>query len=461
MPLHTALFATAVYGVNNLMYAYVTFLNVALTYGMETAFFRFANKREDGNAVYTTALTSLIVSSLTFTALASIFSKSIATALQVPQHPEYVVYFACIIGLDTISAVPFAYLRQQNKALKFALIKNVNIFTNIALNLYFLLLCPYIQQRYGVLLPMYGGQVHLGYVFIANLIASIITIPLLAHEIAAIKNAHFDKTLWKEMLRYGLPLMVVGFAGMINETLDRIVISYVYPDAQSGLEATGIYGANYKLAMVMSIFIQAFRYAAEPFFFAKAKEKDNRIVYAQVMNYFVIVCSLLFLTVMLFLNIFKHFIDKAYWDGLTVVPILLMANLCLGIYFNLSIWFKLTDQTQKGVWISVTGAMITLVGNFLLIPILGYEGCAWTTLICYASMAIMGYVLGAKYYPIPYQVWRILAYIGFVLLLFGVNKWLPQATEKIQYGLNALYLGVFVVLAYLFERKNKIVNSPS
>jgi O-antigen/teichoic acid export membrane protein len=423
---------------------------------METAFFRFSQKHDNPAQVYSTALTSLISSSLFFGLLFGVFSPQIASVINVPEHPEYVVYFTAIIALDAISAVPFAYLRQQNKALKFAIVKNINIFTNILLNLYFLLLCPYVQKDYGTLLPLYNGSVNIGYIFLANLIASIVTIPLLWKEILAIRNASFNKTLWREMLVYGLPLMVVGFAGMINETLDRIIISYVYTDVQEGLRATGIYGANYKLSILMSLFIQAFRYAAEPFFFNHAKDNDKRHIYATVMNYFTLVCLVLFLTVTLYIDVFKHFINNRYWEGLHVVPVLLLANMFLGMYYNLSIWYKLSDNTNKGAMISTTGAVITILANIILVPLLGYTGSAWATLICYVSMAIICYVMGAKYYPIPYQVGRLLGYIGFALVLFLGSNYLPISDGILKYSLNALLLFLFIGVTVFSERKNTI-----
>lgn len=456
VPLHTALFDTAEFGVNTLMYSYVTFFNVLLTYGMETAFFRFSQKQDNPAQVYSTALTSLISSSLFFGLMFGVFSPQIASFINVPDHPEYVVCFTAIIALDAISAVPFAYLRQQNKALKFAIVKNINIFTNIFLNLYFLMLCPYVQQEYGTLLPMYNGTINIGYIFIANLIASIITIPLLWKEILAIRNASFNKTLWREMLVYGLPLMVVGFAGMINETLDRIIISYVYTDVQEGLRATGIYGANYKLSILMTLFIQAFRYAAEPFFFNHAKDNDKRHIYATVMNYFTLVCLVLFLTVTLYIDVFKHFINNRYWEGLHVVPILLLANMFLGMYYNLSIWYKLSDNTNKGAMISTIGAVITILANIVLVPLWGYTGSAWATLICYVGMAVICYIMGAKYYPIPYQVKRLMGYVGFALVLYFVSTYLPFAAGFIKYATSAVLLLIFMVVAFLMERKNKI-----
>lgn len=457
VPLHTALFDTADFGINTLMYSYVTFFNVVLTYGMETAFFRFSQKQDNPAQVYSTALTSLISSSLFFGLLFGVFSTQIASVINIPEHPEYVVYFTAIIALDAISALPFAYLRQQNKALKFAIVKNINIFTNILLNLYFLLLCPYFQNEYGMLLPLYNGTINIGYIFLANLIASIVTIPLLWKEILAIRNASFNKTLWREMLIYGLPLMVVGFAGMINETLDRIIISYVYTDVQEGLRATGIYGANYKLSILMSLFIQAFRYAAEPFFFNHAKHNDKRHIYATVMNYFTLVCLVLFLTVTLYIDVFKHFINNRYWEGLHVVPVLLIANMFLGMYYNFSIWYKLSDNTNKGAIISMIGAGITILANIILVPLLGYTGSAWATLICYVSMAIICYLMGAKYYPIPYQVRRLLGYIGLALALFLLSKYLPIPDGFIKYTVHAILLLSFVGVTVFSERKNAIV----
>jgi O-antigen/teichoic acid export membrane protein len=423
---------------------------------METAFFRFSQKHDKPAQVYSTALISLISSSLFFGLLFGVFSQQIASVINVPEHPEYVVYFTAIIALDAISAVPFAYLRQQNKALKFAIVKNINIFTNILLNLYFLLLCPYFQNEYGMLLPLYNGTINIGYIFLANLIASIVTIPLLWKEILAIRNASFNKTLWREMLIYGLPLMVVGFAGMINETLDRIIISYVYTDVQEGLRATGIYGANYKLSILMSLFIQAFRYAAEPFFFNHAKDNDKRHIYATVMNYFTLVCLALFLMVTLYIDVFKHFINNRYWEGLHVVPVLLIANMFLGMYYNFSIWYKLSDNTNKGAIISTTGAVITILANIVLVPLLGYTGSAWATLICYTSMAIICYAVGVKHYPIPYQIGRLLAYIGFALALFLLSKYLLIPDGFIKYAVHAILLLTFVGVTIFSERKNTI-----
>lgn len=457
VPLHTALFDTTAFGINTVLYSYVTFLNVVLTYGMETAFFRFSQKHENKAQVYSTALASIIGSSAFFMLLLVACSTPIAAAINLPQHPEYIMYFGFIIGLDAISAIPFAYLRQQNKALKFAIIKNINIFTNILLNIYFLLLCPYVKNTYGTLLPLYDGTISIGYVFIANLIASIVTLPLLGKELFAIVQAKFDAALWKQMLAYGLPLMVVGFAGMINETLDRVVISYLYPNVQAGLSATGIYGANYKLSILMTLFIQAFRYAAEPFFFNQTNEKNKTQVYAKVMNYFVVICLLLFLTVTLYLDFFKHFINQRYWEGLHVVPVLLIANMFLGIYYNLSIWYKLSDNTGKGAVISLVGAGITIAANVILVPYLGYTGSAWATLICYMSITTLCYFLGAKYFPVPYQVTRCVGYMATALIIYALLVLFPLGSQN---GvaislLKGLVIIAFAAFGYYIEKQNK------
>jgi O-antigen/teichoic acid export membrane protein len=463
VPLHTTLFATADYGVNTLMYSYVTFFNVLLTYGMETAFFRFSQKQENRQEVYSTALTSLVGSSLFFCLLFISLSPQIARLIHVQNHPEYIVYFVLIIAFDAISAIPFAYLRQQNKALKFALIKNISIFLNILLNLYFLLLCPYVKKEYGINLPFFSGNVEVGQIFIANLIASAITIPLLWTELKQIKNAQFNKIIWKQMLVYGLPLMVVGFAGMINETIDRIIISYIYTNPQEGMEATGIYGANYKLSILMSLFIQAFRYAAEPFFFNHASNNDKRSIYAEVMNYFVLVCLVLFLTVTLYIDVFKHFINDRYWEGLKVVPVLLLANMFLGIYYNLSIWYKLSDNNNKGAIISIVGAVITIAANLMLVPFYGYAGSAWATLICYSSMVVLCYAMGAKYYPIPYTVARLLAYILLAIGLYVLCMRLDFfgiSGQVLSYIIKGLAILIFVVIGLFVERGLKTTASP-
>jgi O-antigen/teichoic acid export membrane protein len=324
-------------------------------------------------------------------------------------------------------------------------------------------LCPYSVKTWGTTLPFYEAEIGIGYIFISNLVSSIITLPLLGKEFLQMRGYSFNKVLWREMLVYAMPMMVVGFAGMINETLDRTLITYFYENAEVGRSMNGIYGANYKLSILMTLFIQAFRYAAEPFFFSHAQTTDKRTIYGQVMDYFVLVCLCLFLVVMLFMDVFQHFIGVNFREGLHIVPVLLIANMFLGIYYNLSIWYKLSDQTNKGAMISLIGAGITIGANIILIPLFGYTGAAWATLICYISMAVICYVMGAKYYPIPYNTLKVLLYIAVALGLYFVHLWLVPFLPHsvlVQNCVHGLFLLIFIVFAWLFERNNKVLFSP-
>lgn len=455
VPLYTTLFSPGEYGVVTLLYAYVTFFNVLLTYGMETAFFRFANKSHDPKEVYSTSMGSVLSTSVLFIFICSFFSDKLAGLIKLGDHPEYIIWFVWIMALDALAAIPFALLRHQNKALKFALVKNINIFSNILLNLYFLMLCPYLVSRHGISLPLYDPGIGIGYIFISNLVASVITIPMLAKELLGLKFSQFNTALWKDMLIYALPMMVVGFAGMINEALDRTLITWFYPDPETGRAMNGIYGANYKLSILMSLFIQAFRYAAEPFFFAHAKSSNQKTIYAEVMNYFVLVCLFLFLLVMLFIDVFQHFIGPSYREGLKIVPILLLANMFLGMYYNLSIWYKLSDQTNKGALISLIGAAITIALNLWWIPLFGYMGSAWAHFGCYLSMMVICYFMGKKYYPIPYHTGKVIAYMVFALGLYLISIWVgPVLTGLLRHGLNGLLLFLFGFMAWYFEHRN-------
>jgi O-antigen/teichoic acid export membrane protein len=274
---------------------------------------------------------------------------------------------------------------------------------------------------HGLAKLIYNPAIGVGYVFIANLIASIVTLILMFPDLKFNRD-DYDKKLLGQMILYSLPLLVAGLAGMVNETLDRIMVKYLVPDSSSAMKQLGIYGACYKLSILMTLFIQAFRYAAEPFFFAQFKNEDARKIYAIVMKYFVIACAIIFLGIMMYIDIVKYFIGKNYWPGLKVVPVLLLANLCLGVFFNLSMWYKLTGKTLFGAWFAIFGAIITITFNFILIPKLGYMGAAWTTLICYCSMMLLSYFTGQRYYKINYEVKKILGYLFFAILLFLLSK---------------------------------------
>ena len=431
VPLYTRYFLPAEYGVVTELYAYVAFLVVMLTYGMETAFFRFSKKEETAK-VYSTTLISLLISSVVFVGLIFLNSSAISQWLGYANHPEYIQFFALIIGMDAVASISFAKLREQDKAMRFAFIRIVNIMINIGLNLYFI-----VYQEYGI-----------AYIFIANLVASVITLLMLFPQMIS-SSWVFDKKLWKKMMIYALPLLIAGLAGMTNETIDRILLKHLLPNTDMAASELGLYGAFYKLSIIMILFIQTFRFAAEPFFFAQEKEGNSRKIYADVMKYFTIIMAIIFLGVTIFYDVIKGFLGSEYHDerGFLVVSILLLANLFLGIYYNLSIWYKLTEKTKYGAYLSIFGAIITLSLNFTLIPVLGFVGCAWATLVCYFSMTVASYYLGKRHFSVPYQVKRIALYLFGMLCIYfciyftNLNMWI-----------NSLFLLGFVIFVYRLEK---------
>ncbi|MBL4709055.1 MAG: polysaccharide biosynthesis C-terminal domain-containing protein [Flavobacteriales bacterium] len=417
VPLHTGKFMISEYGEIVGMYAYVSFLVVLLTYGMEIAYFRFQSKNGNHhNTIFSTVLLSLFSTTILFIFLATFFSQSIAEFLNYPNNSEYVVWFAFIVGLDAISSIPLARLRIENKAIKFASVNMINIFVNIALNLFWIGYCIPEHQAGNsnfFIENFYTPSIGIGYVFIANLFASIIKFLLLTPSMFSIRFK-FDLSLFKQMLLYGSPILISGMAVIVNENADKILIQRILEEKIGLYLATaqvGIYGGVYKLSIIISLFIQAFRYAAEPFFFSQEKEKDSKETYATIMKYFVIVCAFIFLAVMLYLDQLKHFVNnEEYWVGLSIVPILLFANIFLGIFYNLSVWYKLSGKTKYGAYIALFGATITIVLNLILIPRIGYLGSAWATLICYFSMATISYFYGQKHFKIDYSIKSIFFY---------------------------------------------------
>lgn len=447
VPLYTRIFMTGEYGVVTEMYAYISFLMVLLTYGMETGYFRFASTHKNPKLVFSTAMMSLTVSSVLFMALIWLFSGGIATSLGYPSNPEYVIWLGLIVGLDALTAVPFARLRQENKALRFATMRLINIGINIGLNLFWLVYCP-AQDSSSWVQAVYDPSVGVGYVFLSNLFASLATLVMLLPQMTV--QWKFDPALWKTLMRYSLPLLVAGLAGMVNETMDRILIKYL-AEPSTAMDQLGIYGANYKVAILMTIFIQTFRFAAEPFFFNQAKNKESRVIYARVMHYFVIFCAVIFVGVMLYMDIVKLFIGSEFREGIHVVPILLMANFFLGIFFNLSIWYKLTNQTMYGAWLAVFGAVLTLVLNIILIPMTGYTGAAWATFICYFCMMVVSYILGQKHFQVPYKLGRTGQYLLLAPGLWILSLYLPVIYSPLV--LNSVLFAAFLVFVIITERK--------
>lgn len=418
-PLHTAknVFTTEQYGIITEMYSYVAFLIIFLTYGMETAFFRFINKDpERKDLVFATAVKSLFLTSTIFITLAMLFRIPIGEFLRYPQHTEYVVWFAIIVGLDALSTMPMARLRADDKAVRFALVNLTNVLINIGLNLFFLAYClpKYQAGDTNALIDMvYDPEIGVGYVFIANLVASIVKFFMLSP--AMLRARGFDSTTLRQMLRFSMPLLIVGLGWYVNENFDRIMLKFLLTEDYGETYArsqVGIYGANYKLSIIIMLFIQAFRYAADPFYFSKQRGEGAKELYADIMNYFILIVCTIFLVVTLFIDVFKYFIpNQAFWVGLGIVPILLMANVFQGIYYNLSFWYKLIDKTHFGAYLALLGAAITLLLNYFLIPIYGYWACAWTTFTAYGSIMVVSYLIGQRYYRVPYRLGSILLYL--------------------------------------------------
>jgi O-antigen/teichoic acid export membrane protein len=466
VPLYTRVFLPEAYGTVNVFYAYASFLKIVLTYGMETAFFRFSEQEKEKQTVYSTAVISLITSSISFLVLISFFSGSVANWIDYPDSKNYIIWFGWILSLDAISAIPFARLRSQNKARRFAAINFAGIAVNIGLNLFFILLCPYLLRTHSddiigkATTLIYRSDWGIEYIFISNLVASCLTLFLLLPEFRGIKWK-LDGKLWRKMFIYAFPLLFAGLAGIINETFDRIMLRYLLPGSTE--EATylvGIYAACYKISILMTIFIQAYKYAAEPFFFAQAKEKGAKDVYASIMNYFIITVSVIFLVTMVYLDdfIMPLLVGKKYWVGKGVIPILMMANLFLGVYYNLSIWYKLTGKTSWGAWISLVGAIITLVLNFIWIPlssshlIYGYYGSAWATFICYGSMMILSYITGQKYFPVRYNLPKFFGYLGLAVLLYFISTLVTIKSLFLSISFHTLILIVFCAIVIYIEK---------
>lgn len=452
VPLYTRVFDTAEYGIVTQFYAYAAFLNILFTYGLETAFFRFSQTETGNRKVYSTALISVILTSGLFFILVWLSADRIATAFYLAEGssqpiPSFVIWFAGILATDAVTAIPFARLRQQNKAVKFAIIRLLNIGMNIGLNLYFL-----VYRGAGADLTTAVGSV-----FLSNLLASLFTLLLLLPELFPVVEG-FDASLWKRMAMYGLPLMVAGFAGMVNETFDRIMLPYLVKDPSTALEQLGVYGACYKLSILMTLFVQTFRYASEPFFFSQSQREDARQIYSRVMSWFVIGCSFIFLLVMLYMEFFQHFIGAPFRSGLHVVPILLLANLFLGIYLNISIWYKLTGKTIWGAWFSVFGAGLTLLLNYLLIPTMGYTGAAWTTLVCYALMMAVSYGFGQRYYKVPYDLGIFLLSVSSAVVLWAasvyLDGWIGQTLMR--HIVHTGLLLAFPAIVWLFLRRKSL-----
>ncbi len=462
VPLYTRVFigdlGKAEYGISGEFFAYASLGGVLFTYGMETAFFRFSQKKDNKDLVFSTVLTSVIGSSVLLGLLLFAFATPLAQVTRNIGREAYFYCFTLILAADAVSAILFARLRQEEKAMQFVKLRFLSIGINIGLNLFFYLIFPWLT-RHGLFAPLSSHEPSAIWMFVANVVASVAVLFFFKNEFKLLRTG-FDTTIWKEMIIYGLPVLFMGFGGMINETFDRILLKQLIENQSIAEQQIGIYNANYKLSIIITLFIQAFRMAAEPFFFAQAKEEDSRKTNAVVMQYFMLICATLFVGIALYLDIFKYFIGESYWEGLKVVPILLLANVFLGAYYNLSVWYKLTDKTHLGAVVVFVGAAITLILNYLWIPKIGYEGSAWATLICYFSMAAISYFAGQKHYPIPYPTRRILAYLAWALTIYIISQMVgdvfnapPSVSAVKSLIINTLLFGLYLFVVYKMEEK--------
>lgn len=461
VPMYTYLFTAGEYGVVTNIYAYVALALVILTYGMETGFFRFANHErwKDPMQVYTTALTSVGFTSILFIIAGCLLSPELAGLLDCGDHPSFIWMMIITVGIDAYTSLPFAYLRYKKRPVRFATLKLINIALNIGLNLFFILLCPWLWRvAPGSVGWFYDPGFGIGYIFLANLMSSLIVLLLLAPEICGVSYS-FNGRLLKEMLRYSYPILILGIAGIMNQTLDKILYPMLIPDRAEALSGLGIYGANYKIAIVMVMFTQAFRFAYEPFIFAQNKEvkgASKEASYAEAMNWFVAFGLLIFLGVMFFLPVLKYFIAPQYFSGLRVVPIIMMAELFSGIFFNLSLWYKLSDRTIWGTWFSLMGLVVTVALNVLFVPTFGYMACAWAAFGCYGFMMLASYAVGRHYYPIPYQTGKLALYLVSALVLWGLGLVLTSGNNWIDFPTRTLLIVIYAGSVLLINRRYRL-----
>lgn len=447
VPLYTfVLTNSAEYGIVTNLYAWTALLLVLLTYGMETGFFRFANKdKENANSVYSSVLCCVGATSTLFALLAVLFSQPIANLLGYDNHPEFISMLCVIVAMDAFGCIPFAYLRFQNRPGRFAILKLAMILVNILANLFFLIVCPKIYASHPEWISwFYNPNYGVGYVFVSNLISTLFVTAMLLPEILKAK-LKVDFTTLKSILKYSLPLLILGVAGIMNQSLDKIIFPYLIPDRAFADSQLGIYGACFKVAMVMMMFTQAFRYAYEPFIFAQNKGGDKKGEYADAMKFFIIFSLLIFLGMIFYLDILKHLIRSDYWEGLRVVPIILISYLFQGIFFNLSLWYKLTDKTMYGAYFSIIGLIITLLVNVIFVPRFGYMASAAASLSCFFAITMLSYFIGQKHYPIQYDLKSIFLYAGVTALFFAIHTYSP-AQGILRYVQDTILLIIFLAL---------------
>ncbi len=457
-PYFTRVFERGEYGVVSVLYTWIALLLVLYTYRMETAFFRYGRQKENLDVTFSTASLSIFGTTLLFTTVLFLFAQPIATLLKYPEHPEYVRWFVGIVAADALSAIPFARLRLMNRPVRFAIIKTLSIVINIVLVFFFLEGCPWLIERgWSWVRVIYNPDNRILYVFVANLLASAFTMLQLLPIFLKIKLT-FDRALLRRMVRYALPLVLAGVAAIVNQLIGAPMLQYLASDDLNyNLAQAGIFSAASKLAVLMNLFTQAFNYAAEPFFFRHADREDSSEIYAQVAQAFAMTGSVVFLGIMLYLDAIQYFLGEAFREGLGILPLMLIANLFLGLYYSMSIWFKLSDNTNIGGFIAIGGAVITLLVNFIFIPnpAVGYYAPAWASLACYGFMLLACYGLGQRYFPIAYPVGRMVGYIVLALALYGISElsemyWLDK--NIFIYVFNTLLFGGYLAILFRVEK---------
>jgi O-antigen/teichoic acid export membrane protein len=457
VPLHTRLFSEAEYGVVSHLYAFSGVLIVVFSYRMESAFFRFGTPKEDRERAYSTGMWSMFATTAGILIVLLLCAQPIATGLQYPEHPNYIRWFALVLAFDCLCELPFARLRLEQRPIRFVSAKIFNIGLNVVLNVFWLVFCPWaFKNGYTWVRAVWTPDWGIEYVFLANLVASIGTLVLLSPQLRAIRPV-FDRALWTDMVKYAAPLIIVGLAGIMDEMFSRMMMPTLLTGTLKENQAQlGIFAANYKLAMLISLFTQAYRYAAEPFFFRHAGDRDALKIQADAAKWFTVAAAAGMLGILLFLDLIKGFIDERYHSGLTVVPILLMANMFLGLYYNFSVWYRLKDRTPVGAWVAVIGAIITVALNYWWIPLYGYKGAAWVTLICYAFMSAATWYTGLKHYPVPYDFKRMALYIGAALGLYCLAEWAEPFFKEMPvllWAMRVVLFGGYSGMIYYLERK--------
>ena len=461
VPLYTSNISAASggYGIITNLYAYTALLLVILTYGMETTFFRYANKtNEDPQKVYSSTLIMVGFTSLLFIVLVSIFLQPISGVMGYSDHSSYVWVMAATVSIDAFQCIPFAYLRYKKRPIKFAALKLLFIAFNIALNLLYFVVLPDLYKSYPeVIQYVYSPETGVGYAFYINLVCTASITFFFYKELTGFKYT-FDKELAKRMLSYSWPILILGIAGILNQTADFILFPYLYKGGQAH-QQLGIYGAASKIAMIMAMITQAFRYAYEPFVFGKGNDKDNRETYAVAMKYFIIFTLLAFLVVMGYINILRHIIGRDYWEGLKVVPIVMAGTIMMGVYFNLSFWYKLIDKTIWGAYFSGIGCFVLILINIIFVPQYGYMACAWAGLIGYATAMTLSYFVGQKKYPINYPLKSIGIYVLIAVFFFIAITYSNEYLPKI-YALAVNTLIIFAFVAHIIYHDLPLSSMP-